>query len=115
MKIAPVRPVSLLLMLFAMPSPAQAKSVYLTCVTNDPDWPPPLTIIIDEDRGEVRVAGASANGSSPNPAFTPTSVDFGFGMRRWHVDRVNLSLKTDDFFDAWKGVCKFGSPPKRAF
>jgi hypothetical protein len=115
MKIASLISSSFLAALIAVPSPAQAKSVYLTCVTNDPAWPPPLTIIIDEDRGEVRVAGAQANGTSPNPAFTPTSVDFGFGLRRWHINRVNLSLKTDDFFEAWNGVCKFGAPPKRAF
>jgi hypothetical protein len=115
MKVMPFVSASCVLALSAIPSAAQAKSVYLTCVTNDPAWPPPLTIIIDEERDSVRVAGAQANGSSPNPAFTPTSVDFGFALRRWHIDRVNLSLRTDNFFDAWKGTCKFGTPPKRAF
>jgi len=113
MRMIPFVLASVVLTSFA--TPASAKSVYLTCVTNDPDWPPPLTIIIDEDRGEVRVSGKTSNGTSPNPAFTPTSVDFGFGLRRWHIDRINLALKTDDFFDSWNGVCKFGAPPKRAF
>lgn len=115
MKITPLQPVSFLLVLFAIASPAHGKSVYLSCVTNDPAWPPPLTIIIDEERGQVRVAGAMSNGSSPNPAFTPTSVDFGFALRRFHINRVNLSMTTDNFFNKWNGVCKFSAPPKRAF
>jgi len=88
---------------------------YLSCVTNDPAWPPPLTIIIDEATGDVRVAGATASGSSPNPEFNPTSVVFGFAGRRFVVDRVNLTLTTTDFYRTFNGTCKFSAPPKRAF
>lgn len=88
---------------------------YLTCVTNDPEWQPPLTIIMDERSGDVRVAGATSSGSSPNPRFNPTTVDFGFAGRIWSVNRVDLSLSTTDTFDTWHGTCKFGAPPKRAF
>jgi hypothetical protein len=99
-----------------IPPPATSDGrAYLSCVTDDPDWQPPLTIIIDERDNDVRVAGASASGSSPNPKFNPTSVVFGFAGRQFTVDRVNLSLTTTDFWRTYSGVCKFGTPPKRAF
>jgi hypothetical protein len=91
---------------------------YLSCVINDPAWPPPLTIIIDEPANEVRVAGASASGTSPNPKFNPTTVVFGFAGRQFTVDRTNLSLMTEDlsfFGQTYHGTCRFGAPPKRAF
>ena len=91
---------------------------YLSCVTNAPDWRPPLTIIIDERANEVRVSGATASGTSPNPKFNPESVVFGFAGRQFTVNRINLSLTTQDmsfFGQTYAGVCKFGSPPKRAF
>lgn len=91
---------------------------YLSCVTSDPAWQPPLTIIIDEGRNEVRVSGATASGSSPNPKFNPESVVFGFAGRQFTVNRVNLSLTTEDmsfFGQTYSGVCKFSAPPKRAF
>jgi hypothetical protein len=91
---------------------------YLSCVTNDPAWRPPLTIVIDEARNEVRVSGATASGTSPNPRFNPETVVFGFAGRQFTVNRVNLSLTTEDmsfFGQTYQGVCKFGAPPKRAF
>lgn len=100
------------------PAAARDGMAYLSCVTNDPDWQPPLTIIIDERRGDVRVAGAAASGSSPNPQFNPESVVFGFAGRQFIVNRVNLSLTTTDtsfFGKSYRGVCKFSAPPKRAF
>jgi hypothetical protein len=100
------------------PAAARDGHAYLSCVTNDPDWQPPLTIIIDEAKNDVRVSGATASGSSPNPQFNPTSVVFGFAGRQFVVDRVNLSLTTIDtslFGNTYKGVCKIGAPPKRAF
>jgi len=118
MKIIPVISASLTTVLFAMPTPAHAKTAYLSCVTNDPAWRPPLTIVIDEDRGDVRVSGATASGSSPNPKFNPESVVFGFAGRQFTVNRVNLSLTTEDlsfFGQTYTGVCKLSAPPKRAF
>lgn len=118
MKIKRLMSASVMLALFAMPGAAQSKSAYLSCVTNDPAWRPPLTIIIDEDRGDVRIAGATATGSSPNPKFNPDTVVFGFAGRQFTVNRVNLALTTEDlslFGDTYKGVCKFSAPPKRAF
>lgn len=97
---------------------ARDGQAYLSCVTNDPDWQPPLTIIIDEPRNEVRLAGATASGTSPNPKFNPTSVVFGFAGREFTVNRVNLSLTTSDtslFGKTYQGVCKLSAPPKRAF
>jgi hypothetical protein len=91
---------------------------YLSCVTNDPAWRPPLTIIIDEPRNEVRVSGATASGTSPNPQFNPETVVFGFAGRQFTVNRVNLSLMTEDtsfFGQTYRGVCKLSAPPKRAF
>lgn len=118
MKSIPLVSVSFALALLGMPSPAVAKTAYLSCVTNDPAWRPPLTIIIDEERGDVRVSGATASGSSPNPQFNPDSVVFGFAGRQFTVNRVNLSLTTEDtsfFGQTYTGVCKLGAPPKRAF
>ncbi|MGN6590245.1 MAG: hypothetical protein ACTHKE_08140 [Sphingomicrobium sp.] len=91
---------------------------YLSCVTDDPAWRPPLTIMIDEPRNEVRVSGAAASGTSSNPQFNPETVVFGFAGRVFTVNRVNLSLTTEDtsfFGQTYRGVCKFGAPPKRAF
>lgn len=91
---------------------------YLSCVINDPDWPPPLTIVIDEPRNEVRVAGHMASGTSPNPEFRPTSVVFGFAGRQFVVDRTNLSLTTNDtsfFGQSYHGSCRLSAPPKRVF
>jgi hypothetical protein len=120
MKILPMLPACFIFAFVAMPSPAQSKSTYLSCVTDDPAWQPPLTIIIDEDRGDVRVSGATASGSSPNPKFNPDTVVFGFAGRQFTVNRVNLSLTTEEvsFFgpsQAYRGVCKMSAPPKRAF
>ena len=118
MKIMPLVSVSFVLAAFGMGTPAQSKTAYLSCVTNDPAWQPPLTIVIDEDRGDVRVSGATASGSSPNPKFNPESVVFGFAGRQFTVNRVNLSLTTEDmsfFGQTYKGVCKLSAPPKRAF
>ena len=100
------------------PAAARDGMAYLACVTNDPDWQPPLTIIIDERGGDVRVAGATASGSSPNPKFNPESVVFGFAGRQFTVNRVDLSLTTEDlsfFGQTYRGTCKFSGPPKRAF
>lgn len=100
------------------PAAARDGQAYLSCVTNDPDWRPPLTIIIDERRNDVRVSGATASGSSSNPQFNPDSVVFGFAGRQFTVNRVNLSLTTEDtsfFGKTYTGVCKFSAPPKRAF
>lgn len=100
------------------PAAARDGQAYLSCVTNDPDWQPPLTIIIDERRNDVRVSGARASGSSPNPKFSPETVVFGFAGRQFTVNRVNLSLTTEDtsfFGQTYGGVCKFSAPPKRAF
>jgi hypothetical protein len=97
---------------------ARDGQAYLSCVTNDPDWQPPLTITIDERRNDVRVSGATASGSSPNPQFNPDTVVFGFAGRVFTVNRVNLSLTTEDtsfFGKTYRGVCKFSAPPKRAF
>jgi hypothetical protein len=100
------------------PAAARDGQAYLSCVTNDPDWQPPLTIIIDERRNDVRVSGARASGPSPNPKFNPDTVVFGFAGRQFTVNRVNLSLTTEDlsfFGQTYEGVCKFSAPPKRAF
>ena len=98
--------------------PSRDGRAYLSCVINDPDWPPPLTIIIDEPSNEVRVAGHMASGTSPNPKFNPTSVVFGFAGRQFTVDRTNLSLMTEDlsfFGQTYHGSCRLSAPPKRVF
>lgn len=116
MKIARLALLSSCLLLSAMPSEALAKPVYLSCPTSDPDWPPPLKIIVDEDRGDVTISDRNGSGSSPNPIFTQNSVEFGFSGTRWIINRVNLVLiTTADFTNRYKTVCKLDTPPKRAF
>lgn len=105
---------SSVLLLTALPGTALAKPVYLSCPTTDPAWPPPLTIALDEDRGDATVSDPRSSGSSPNPVFTADSVEFGYDGSRFIVSRVDLSLVTTDFVHRYKTTCKL-SAPKRAF
>jgi hypothetical protein len=116
MKIIRLALLSFCLLLSAIPSEALAKPVYLSCRTTDPDWPPPLKIIVDEDRGDVTISDPNGSGSSPNPIFTQDSVEFGFSGTRWNINRVNLTLTTTaDYTNRYRTVCKLDTPPKRAF
>jgi hypothetical protein len=81
------------LILSTLPGEALAKPVHLICRT-DPDWPPPLDIMIDEDRGAVSLSGRLNSGPSPNSEFTEDSVVFGFAGSRFYIDRTNLTLIT---------------------
>src|SRR5690349_22497969 len=113
MKIAPSGLLASGLLLFGIPDAALAKPVYLSCQTKDPAWPPPLKIIVDEDRGDVTVSDPNGSGSSPNPVFTQDSVEFGFRGSRWDINRVNLTLTTTaDYTNWYKTVCRLDTPPK---
>ena len=95
---------------------AVAKPIYLSCPTADPDWPPPLQIMVDEDRGSVMISGRLNSGESPNPVFSQDSVEFGFAGSRFFLSRVNLSLiTTSDYAHKYKTICKIGTTVKRAF
>jgi hypothetical protein len=116
MKIVRLTLLASCLTLSAIPTAALAKPAYLSCRTNDPDWPPPLEIVVDEDRGDVTISDIKGSGSSPNPVFTQNSVDFGFSGTRWSLNRVNLMLTTTADYSHWyKTTCRLAVAPKRAF
>jgi hypothetical protein len=95
---------------------AVAKPVYLSCPSNDPDWPSPLQIMVDEDRTTVMISNRANSGESPNPVFSEDSVVFGFAGSRFFLSRVNLSLiTTSDYVHKYRSICKLGKATNRAF
>jgi hypothetical protein len=72
--------------------------------------------MVDEDRGAVSVSDRMNSGPSPNPEFTPDTVEFGFARSRFYLSRVNLTLiTTSDYVHKYKTVCRLGTALKRAF